>query len=89
MYFFDLIFRTPILSEIVQLAIIVWAFEVFLLPFKLNRLFTRKKQHMERMENLMQSVSKDTQQLEDIDRFSKVIFALLNKHFRQDNSDTE
>lgn len=76
------ILNNTILKVIFAIIFIVWAFEVFLLPFKLNRYFTRHKElcsRMERIENFLRDISSDSKNLQSIEKFSKLAFGLTSK----------
>lgn len=76
------IFDNTVLKVIFAIIFIVWAFEVFLLPFKLNRYFTRHKElcnRMERIENFLREICSDSKNLQNIEKFSKLAFGLTSK----------
>lgn len=76
------ILNNTILKVIFAIIFIVWAFEVFLLPFKLNRYFTRHKElcsRMERIENFLREISVDSKYLNSIEKFCKLAFGLTSK----------
>lgn len=76
------ILDNTVLKVICAIVFIVWAFEVFLLPFKLNRYFTRHKElcnRMERIENFLREICCDSKNLQSIEKFSKLAFGLTSK----------
>lgn len=76
------ILDNTVLKVIFAIIFIVWAFEVFLLPFKLNRYFTRHKElcnRMERIENFLREICSDSKNLQSIEKFSKLAFGLTSK----------
>lgn len=76
------ILDNTVLKVICLIIFIVWAVEVFLLPFKLNRYFTRHKElcsRMERIENFLREICSDSKNLKSIEKFSKLAFGLTSK----------
>lgn len=76
------ILDNTVLKVICAIIFVVWAFEVFLLPFKLNRYFTRHKElcsRMERIENFLREICSDSKNLQSIEKFSKLAFGLTSK----------
>lgn len=76
------ILDNTILKVIFAIIFAVWAFEVFFLPFKLNRYFTRHKElcsRMERIENFLRDICFDSKNLQSIEKFSKLAFGLTSK----------
>lgn len=87
------ILDNAVLKVIFSIVVFVWVFEVFLLPFKLNRYFTRHKElcnRMERIENFLREISVDSKYLNSIEKFCKLAFGLTSKKvFVDENKNKE
>ena len=85
----DFIATWPIIWKIIGgIILAVWAFEIFLLPFKCNVFFARFKklcEHVERIVNLSGATAGNTEGIKEI----SLLFRLMATAKKKDNSSTE